>query len=204
MVFIGYLLVTSLGVSNMVNGAPLSIGRRNTVDATQAWEQKCLASGEGERCIEVAGKASKALLATAGPCDQQNVADEMIDLAKSLHHNSAELVTLAVEYAHASHATSGSCTTTPKNSELTSSAKSKTVAAKTKTGHSQKSMHKTGISRKEDGEDEEEAPEEGSGDGNQLPGANTPTTPTPNNSTNTTAPTTQPTTNTPINIVVNS
>lgn len=144
-----------------------------------------LSFSTGERCIEVGNKASKALLANAGVCDQQNVADEMIDLAKSLHHNSAELVTLAQEYAHASHAVSGSCTTTPKNSELTA-ASAKTTAKKGKAvvGASAKhkaqhksAQHKSGVRAKEDGEEEEESSEEeegeGNGNGNQLPGSTT-------------------------------
>jgi hypothetical protein len=115
----------------------------------------------------------------------------MIDLAKSLHHNSAELVTLAQEYAHASHAVSGSCTTTPKNSELTAAAtttpSAKTTAkkgkavvgasAKHKSAQHKSAQHKSGVRAKEDGEEEEESSEgeegEGNGNGNQLPGSTT-------------------------------
>ncbi|TFK68383.1 hypothetical protein BDN72DRAFT_898171 [Pluteus cervinus] len=55
-----------------------------TSDSTAKWEQACLAAGGADRCNTLSVKASGTLLAGGGICDQQNAADDMIDLAKDL------------------------------------------------------------------------------------------------------------------------
>jgi hypothetical protein len=45
------------------------------------------AANGGAQCNQIAVTASAALLAAAGPCDQQNNADIMMDLSKKLKSN---------------------------------------------------------------------------------------------------------------------
>ena len=53
----------------------------------QKWEAACDAAGGGQQCNTVAVNAFGTLLAAAGPCDQQNAADTMVDLAKTLNND---------------------------------------------------------------------------------------------------------------------
>jgi len=76
-------------------------------ESTQKWEAACvsaleyrrrrytilipigigflqLAAGGGQKCNPISITAFTTLLAAAGPCEQQNAADQMIDLAKQL------------------------------------------------------------------------------------------------------------------------
>lgn len=55
--------------------------------STQKWEASCLAAGGADKCNPLSIKAFSTLLAAAGPCEQQDAADEMIDLAKTLTNN---------------------------------------------------------------------------------------------------------------------
>ncbi|KAI0825600.1 hypothetical protein BC629DRAFT_9551 [Irpex lacteus] len=55
--------------------------------STQKWEASCLAAGGADKCNPLSIKAFSTLLAAAGPCEQQDAADEMIDLAKTLNNN---------------------------------------------------------------------------------------------------------------------
>jgi len=71
-------------------GAPVSISKRiaQTISAsTTKWEQACLAAGGGQQCNPLSVTAFSTLLAAAGPCDQQNAADQMMDLAKQLNND---------------------------------------------------------------------------------------------------------------------
>lgn len=51
-------------------------------------------AGGGEKCNPISVTAFTTLLAAAGPCEQQNAADKMIDLAKQLN-NDAQMIKLA-------------------------------------------------------------------------------------------------------------
>jgi hypothetical protein len=81
---------------SLVSAAPLKLEKRiNQViaESTAKWEQACLAAGGGQQCNPVSVKAFSTLLAAPGPCEQQNAADDMIDLAKQLNNN-AEMIRL--------------------------------------------------------------------------------------------------------------
>ena len=53
-----------------------------------------LRAGGADECNILSGKASNTLLAAVAPCDQQDTADAMIDLAKKLN-NDADMIKLA-------------------------------------------------------------------------------------------------------------
>lgn len=63
-------------------------------NSTKLWFQACEAAGGGEKCGPTSQTASMALLASASDCDQQQAADSMIDLAKSLN-NDSKMISLA-------------------------------------------------------------------------------------------------------------
>ena len=58
-------------------------------DSTSQWEKACIAAGGGQQCNPLSVAAFTTLLAAAGNCDQQNAADNMVDLAKSLNNDPA-------------------------------------------------------------------------------------------------------------------
>jgi hypothetical protein len=53
-----------------------------------------LAAGGADKCNPLSVTSFTTLLAAAGPCDQQNAADQMIDLAKQLNSD-AQMIMLA-------------------------------------------------------------------------------------------------------------
>ena len=65
------------------------IAQTNLTEIAQSWQNLCVVSGghrdpNNDPCVQLAGiRGLNALLAGAGPCDQQNNADSMIDFAKS-------------------------------------------------------------------------------------------------------------------------
>ncbi|KAG6831037.1 hypothetical protein H0H87_006345 [Tephrocybe sp. NHM501043] len=63
-------------------------------DSTASWEQACLAAGGAQQCNPISQQAFTSLLAAGKNCDQQDAADAMIDLAKTLK-NDAEMIRLA-------------------------------------------------------------------------------------------------------------
>ena len=67
-------------------------------DSTKKWEAACDAAGGGQQCNTIAVSAFGTLLAAAGPCDQQNAADGMVDLAKQLN-NDADMIKFAQIFA---------------------------------------------------------------------------------------------------------
>ncbi|KAI5120306.1 hypothetical protein M0805_005810 [Coniferiporia weirii] len=74
-----------LAVASTVHGAPLVKRIAQVIaDSTQKWEQACLAAGGSTNCNPLSVAAFTTLLIAAGPCDQQNAADNMIDLAHQL------------------------------------------------------------------------------------------------------------------------
>lgn len=74
--------------SNVVAAPTFHKRIAQTISAsTQKWEASCLAAGGADKCNPLSIKAFSTLLAAAGPCEQQDAADEMIDLAKTLTNN---------------------------------------------------------------------------------------------------------------------
>lgn len=71
---------------------------QTTIDSVQPWENACTAAGGKEQCNSIAVTAAATLLAAAGPCDQQNNADIMINLAKQLN-NDADMIKFAQIFA---------------------------------------------------------------------------------------------------------
>ncbi|KAF7430810.1 hypothetical protein PC9H_006522 [Pleurotus ostreatus] len=106
-----------------VHGLPLTKRIAQTISASTAkWEQACIAAGGAQQCNPVSVTAFSTLLAAAGPCEQQNSADAMVDLAKSLG-NDAEMIRLAQIFAQQPRNTPTSlsvqyCQQAPKNAEL--------------------------------------------------------------------------------------
>ena len=98
MVFIQPLLVFA-AISSTVSALPLQRRIAQTIsDSTKQWEAACDAAGGGQQCNTIAVNAFGTLLAAAGPCDQQNAADGMIDLAKQLN-NDANMIKFAQIFA---------------------------------------------------------------------------------------------------------
>lgn len=116
------LIVLGL-IASSVQGAPLSKRiAQNIPSATAKWEQACLAAGGGQQCNPVSVAAFSTLLAAPGPCEQQNAADKMIDLAKQLGNN-AQMISLAQVFAQQPRNTPSSqsvsyCQQAPKNAQL--------------------------------------------------------------------------------------
>lgn len=71
---------------------------QQTIASVQPWENACTAAGGGEQCNPIAVNAAATLLAAAGPCEQQDNADKMIDLAKQLNNN-ADMIKFAQIFA---------------------------------------------------------------------------------------------------------
>jgi len=106
-----------------VNAVPLWKRIQQTIsDSTTQWEAACDAAGGGEQCNPVAVASFGTLLAAPGPCAQQDAADNMVDLAKTLN-NDADMIKFAQIFAQQprNSPTSQSvpyCQSAPRNSEL--------------------------------------------------------------------------------------
>ncbi|KLO18041.1 hypothetical protein SCHPADRAFT_886494 [Schizopora paradoxa] len=106
-------------------GAPVQISKRIAqviADSTAKWEQACLTAGGSQQCNPLSITAFTTLLAAAGPCDQQNAADQMIDLAKQLN-NDADMIKFTQIFAQQPRNTPDSlavpyCQQAPQNQEL--------------------------------------------------------------------------------------
>ncbi|KAF7356645.1 hypothetical protein MVEN_00999000 [Mycena venus] len=82
--------------ASVARTAPLILDKRiqqTIADSTAKWEQACLAAGGGLKCNPQSVTSFTTLLAAAGPCEQQDAADSMIQLAQSLN-NDAEMIRL--------------------------------------------------------------------------------------------------------------
>ncbi|KAI0742095.1 hypothetical protein C8Q80DRAFT_1197948 [Daedaleopsis nitida] len=116
-------LLTLSAVAMHAQGAPLHRRIAQVIsDSTTLWEKACLAAGGGEKCNPVSVTAFSTLLAAAGPCEQQDSADAMIDLAKTLN-NDPDMIKFAQIFAQQPRNTPNSqavpyCQQAPKNSEL--------------------------------------------------------------------------------------
>ncbi|KZT21148.1 hypothetical protein NEOLEDRAFT_1139771 [Neolentinus lepideus HHB14362 ss-1] len=93
-------------------------------DSTTKWEAACDAAGGGQQCNPTAVNAFGTLLAAAGPCDQQNAADTMVDLAKQLNQgDNSDMIKFAQIFAQQPRNSPNSlsvpyCQQAPKNPEL--------------------------------------------------------------------------------------
>jgi len=122
MVHLALAFVTAALVS--VHATPLLQKRIAQViaDSMTLWEAACdRASGNSTQCNPLAVTAFSTLLAAAGPCDQQNAADALIDFSKQL--NSQEMIALAQVFCQQARNTPNSlsvpyCQQAPKNAEL--------------------------------------------------------------------------------------
>ncbi|PPQ90738.1 hypothetical protein CVT25_010126 [Psilocybe cyanescens] len=110
-------------VAASASASPLLVKRiaQNIADSTAKWEQACLAAGGSQRCNPLSVTAFSTLLAAAGPCEQQDAADNLLSLGKEL--NSNLMVTLAQIFAQQPRNSPNSvaipyCQTAPKNAEL--------------------------------------------------------------------------------------
>ncbi|PFH51909.1 hypothetical protein AMATHDRAFT_74604 [Amanita thiersii Skay4041] len=116
------VVVLSL-IAATASGAPLEKRIAQTISASTAkWEQACIQAGGGQQCNPISITAFSTLLAAAGPCEQQDAADQMVDLAKQLN-NDAQMITLAQIFAQQPRNTPTSqsvpyCQKAPKNQEL--------------------------------------------------------------------------------------
>ncbi|KAH9479464.1 hypothetical protein JR316_0008058 [Psilocybe cubensis] len=119
-----HLSVAFLGlVAASVSASPVLYKRiaQNIADSTAKWEQACLAAGGGQQCNPLSVTAFTTLLAAAGPCEQQDAADNLLSLGKQL--NSNDMITLAQIFAQQPRNSPNSvaipyCQTPPKNAEL--------------------------------------------------------------------------------------
>lgn len=81
-----------------------------------------LAAGGADKCNPISITAFTTLLAAAGPCDQQNAGDQMIDLAKTLN-NDADMIKFTQIFVQQPRNSPDSfsipyCQQAPKNEEL--------------------------------------------------------------------------------------
>ncbi|KAJ3789797.1 hypothetical protein GGU10DRAFT_304339 [Lentinula aff. detonsa] len=112
-------------LSATARAAPLLLNKRiaqTTIDSVTPWEDACNSAGGGQQCNPIAVTAASTLLAAAGNCDQQDSADAMISLAKTLN-NDANMISLAQIFAQQPRNSPNSlavpyCDTAPQNSEL--------------------------------------------------------------------------------------
>lgn len=117
------LLFLGLVTAASVEGAPMLSKRIAQVisASTAKWEQACLAAGGGQQCNPLSVAAFTTLLAAAGSCEQQDAADNMMDLGKKL--NSAQVITLTQIFTQQPRNTPNSvavpyCQKAPRNAEL--------------------------------------------------------------------------------------
>ncbi|KAJ3759048.1 hypothetical protein EV360DRAFT_94329 [Lentinula raphanica] len=106
----------------MISAVPLQKRISQTIsESTTAWVAACTAAGGASQCNTISQTAFSTLLAAGGNCDQQNAADSMIDLAKTLN-NDSEMIRLAQIFVqqprNAVLFRFHYCQTAPKNAEL--------------------------------------------------------------------------------------
>jgi len=110
------LVALTLVATASVHGAPIHKRIAQVIsDSTTKWEAACVSScrclgssylmmssqdaaGGGTQCNQVAVASFGTLLAAPGPCEQQDAADNMVDLAKTLSNN-ADMITFAQIFA---------------------------------------------------------------------------------------------------------
>ncbi|KAI0249011.1 hypothetical protein BJV78DRAFT_1276354 [Lactifluus subvellereus] len=115
----------ALSAAGSVTAAPTHLSKRIAQvisDSTRQWEAACDKAGGQQQCNAIAVKAFGTLLAGAGPCDQQDNADNMMDLSKQL--GSTAMINLAQIFVQQPRNTPDSlsvqyCQKAPRNAELT-------------------------------------------------------------------------------------
>ncbi|KAK2463674.1 hypothetical protein APHAL10511_004425 [Amanita phalloides] len=123
MVNFSFVVVTFL--ASTACGAPIKKRINQVIDQSMVqWQAACVAAGGslGDVCNPQAIKSFDTLLANAGPCDQQNEADNMIDLAHKLNNN-AQMIKFTQIYVQQPRNSPSSqsvpyCQDAPRNSEL--------------------------------------------------------------------------------------
>ena len=111
------------GLTALTNAAPLNKRIAQVIsESTQQWVQACTAAGGADKCGTTSQTAFMTLLAGAGDCDQQNAADSMVDLAKTLNSD-AKMISLAQVFAQQprnspNRLSVNYCQQQPKNAEL--------------------------------------------------------------------------------------
>jgi len=121
MVKINVLFVLSAAL--MASAAPVQKRIAQTIaDSTSLWVAACTKAGGGSQCNTISQTAFTTLLAAGGNCDQQNAADQMVDLAKTLN-NDPDMIRLAQIFVQQPRNAPDSlqvpyCQTAPKNAEL--------------------------------------------------------------------------------------
>lgn len=124
MVHFNTLFISSIALGSYVTAGPILQKRiAQTISASTAdWVKACQAAGGAQQCGTVSQNAFMTLLAAGKNCDQQNAADQMIDLAKTLNNN-AEMIRLTQLFVQQPRNAPDSlqvpyCQTAPKNAEL--------------------------------------------------------------------------------------
>ncbi|KAG6835668.1 hypothetical protein H0H93_015927 [Arthromyces matolae] len=120
-----YILFVLSALVIAVSAAPVQLSKRiaqTIADSTHDWEQACLAAGGAQQCNPLSQTAFMSLLAAGKNCDQQNAADQMIDLAKTLNSDS-EMIRLTQIFVQQPRNAPDSlqvpyCQSAPKNAEL--------------------------------------------------------------------------------------
>jgi hypothetical protein len=111
------------GLIALSNASPIEKRIAQVIsDSTQQWVQACTAAGGGQQCGTTSQNAFMTLLANAGDCDQQNAADDMIALAKSLN-NDPKMIALTQVFVQQPRNSPNKlsvnyCQQEPKNAEL--------------------------------------------------------------------------------------
>jgi len=123
MVHYSAFLAIVLAATSVVNAAPLNkrIAQVNA-DSTVKWVAACNKANGGEQCNPISVTAFTTLLAAAGPCEQQDAADQMVDLAKTLNSD-PDMIKFAQIFAQQARNSPNSlsvpyCQSAPKNAEL--------------------------------------------------------------------------------------
>ncbi|KAI0259465.1 hypothetical protein BC834DRAFT_974269 [Gloeopeniophorella convolvens] len=122
MVQLSHVLVTLLAAS-AASAAPMQKRIAQTIaDSTQLWVQACTKAGGADKCNTISQTAFSTLLAAGKNCDQQDAADQMVDLAKQLN-NDPDMIRLAQIFVQQPRNAPDSlqvpyCQTAPQNQEL--------------------------------------------------------------------------------------
>ncbi|KII84968.1 hypothetical protein PLICRDRAFT_57463 [Plicaturopsis crispa FD-325 SS-3] len=91
-------------------------------DSTKDWVAACTKAGGADKCGTISQTAFTTLLAAGKNCDQQDAADQMVDLAKTLN-NDPDMIKFAQLFVQQPRNAPDSlqvpyCQTAPKNAEL--------------------------------------------------------------------------------------
>ncbi|KAI0062960.1 hypothetical protein BV25DRAFT_1803070 [Artomyces pyxidatus] len=122
MVQLSTVLVASLAAS-AASALPLQRRIAQTIaDSTTLWVKACVPAGGADQCNTISQNAFQTLLAAGKNCDQQDAADQMVDLAHTLN-NDPDMIRLAQIFVQQPRNAPDSlqvpyCQTAPKNAEL--------------------------------------------------------------------------------------